>query len=139
MSLPSLPFCNYKNVICYRAHAPLYDSILYYVDPARFKPIRPPIPPTIPSSLNDWLSYLHLERYYTNFEAMGFAQKTPEDVIIMETLTEKDLMSMGITKLAHVNKLVKAVKKIKDLAFQGRTPEGWCFALFFILILILLP
>lgn len=75
--------------------------------------------------MKDWLEYLHLECYSNNLLALGYGQ---DDLVLLENLSDREITALGIKKRAHVRKFKAAIKKLGELLFQGRQPEGFYFA-----------
>lgn len=89
--------------------------------PGKLKLQRPVVPVSIPTTMRDWLEYLHLECYRNNLLALGYGDG---DLVLLEHVTDTETKAIGITKRAHVKKFQAGIKKLKDLLFQGRQPEG---------------
>jgi len=90
-------------------------------NPSKLKLQRAPVPAIIPTTLSDWLVYIHLECYPNNFRALGYGQN---DLVLLENFGVADINALGVRKRAHVKKLQDAIKKLGELLFQGRQPEG---------------
>lgn len=82
---------------------------------------RPVVPALIPTTLKDWLVYLHLEQYGNNLQLLGYGDR---DLVLLENVSDAEIKALGITKRAHVQKLKLGIKKLQELLFQGRQPEG---------------
>ena len=44
--------------------------------------------------------------------------------MLLETFGDAEIAAMGISKRAHIKKLKDGIKKLAELLFQGRQPEG---------------
>ena len=64
--------------------------------------------------------------YASNFQRCGSADK---DLALLEGLVLTDLEQMGISKRAHLEKLLRAMDRLTKLLLQGRSPEGKSMAL----------
>ena len=79
------------------------------------------LPTNIPPTLIEWLDHLCLGCYIANFNRCGYYNC---DLMLLEGLTKQDLTSMGIVKIAHEKKLLKAIETLTKLISDGRKPEG---------------
>eukprot|EP01084_Bolivina_argentea_P045941 84555_1 len=63
------------------------------------------------ATLDDWLNDLGLKQYYNNFKGDGFDRM--DDITDIDVSNDKMLKSLGITKTGHINRLTKAINKLK--------------------------
>ncbi len=115
-----LYFFFFSHFLC-RFFFPLTRRLVDASQGSKLKLQRQPIPSHIPETILSWLEYLHLEKYYENFRALGYRNT---DIVLLENFSARDIKAAGILKRAHVKKFSDAIKRLGELLVQGRQPEG---------------
>jgi hypothetical protein len=64
----------------------------------------------VPPTVTDWLTTLEMEEYTEVFHRAGY--KTEEDIENLKEIDDKELKRMGIVKMAHVQRLRKALESL---------------------------
>ena len=90
-------------------------------DKLKLKLQRPVVPNFVPMSVRDWLTDLHLECHRPNLLVLGYRDG---DILLLENMSDTKIAALDIRKRVHVAKFKAGIKKLGELLFKGRKPEG---------------